>query len=739
MTSGFLCFIIPAMSTLSFIEKNLSDIQIPAELLEGKRHLTPAEISVLEDNLNSSDDGTWSNFYVDDDRIGFDPTLIKGSHFSGFVILGRLWPAYLKYHDLELKTGITNSRVRNVVTGNDNAIANVSYLENYRTGDRVMLFNIQEMSCTNHSKFGNGILKEGEPEKNRITIAVGNENGGREILPFEKMIPADAYIWSRFRADKALLEKLKEMTEKDFSSSLGTFGTVDDEAVIKNTTLIKDAKIGGNAYIKGAFKIKNVTIFSSPDEVSQIGEGVELVNGIVGSGSRIFYQSVAVRFVIGKNCQLKYGARLLNSVLGDNSTVSCCELLNNLIFPFHEQHHNSSFLISTTVLGQSNIAAGATIGSNHNSRSPDGEIIAGRGFWPGLCTNFKHSSRFSSFVLASKGNYQHELDISYPFSLVAPSCDAFSPVTIVPAWWFMYNTFAVVRNKYKFKSRDRRHIKVQNIETDPIAPDTVQEIIFAVDRIITLTSERLESLDRERFEKADSKESLLLQAKDFLHSEPEKVPTLFDPNSQKKYGAQIHKAGRAYKIYRKVLKYFIAESLLEFAEKHSLHEITKETVKDKIKKIPLYTKWRNVGGQIIPEECLSLLVGKIKSGEIDDWDKVHDFYNQCQENYADYKARYSVFIIERMYSKKLEDFSSAQIDNAVKDVVSLAEASYTSSYKSREKDYTDYYRTMVYDSKEELEAVIGKLEDNDFLKTLKADIGPFCRKVEQVFGGLKKQ
>ena len=113
-----------------------------------------------------------------------------------------------------------------------------------------------------------------------------------------------------------------------------------------------------------------------------------MVNGIMGYGSHVFYQAVAVRFVIGRNCQLKYGARLLNSVLGDNSTVSCCELLNNLIFPFHEQHHNSSFLIASTIMGQSNIASAATIGSNHNSRSPDCEMIAGRGFWPGLCSDF---------------------------------------------------------------------------------------------------------------------------------------------------------------------------------------------------------------------------------------------------------------------------------------------------------------------------------------------------------------
>lgn len=212
----------------------------------------------------------------------------------------------------------------------------------------------------------------------------------------------------------------------------------------------------------------------------------------MGEGSHVFYQAVAARFVIEKNCHLKYGTRLINSVLGDNSTVSCCEILNNLIFPFHEQHHNSSFLIATTVMGQSNIAAGATIGSNHNSRSPDGEIIAGRGFWPGLCTDFKHNCRFSSFALVAKGSYQNELNITYPFSLVVPASDEKS-VHIRPAWCFMYDMFAIVRNRYKFQNRDKRVEKVQNIETDPFAPDTIQEIVHSIERIIELTANSLAS------------------------------------------------------------------------------------------------------------------------------------------------------------------------------------------------------------------------------------------------------
>ena len=101
-----------------------------------------------------------------------------------------------------------------------------------------------------------------------------------------------------------------------------------------------------------------------------------MVNGITGYGCRIFYSVVATRFVLGDNCNLKYGARLIHSVLGDNSTISCCEVLNNLIFPAHEQHHNNSFLVAACVKGQSNMAAGATIGSNHNSRTNDNEVVA---------------------------------------------------------------------------------------------------------------------------------------------------------------------------------------------------------------------------------------------------------------------------------------------------------------------------------------------------------------------------
>lgn len=722
------------MSSLTLIPAGKNEKKIAMPLHPNYRQLSDLEIESLERQGNiCTASGSWRNIFVTDK---FDVHLIQKCEFSGFVIIGNLRPANLKYHDLELECGLYNSYIKDCVFGDDCAVRNVAYLENYRISDRVILFNIQEMSCTCHSKFGNGILKEGEPESNRVWIGVGNENDGRAVLPFESMIPADAYLWSHYRDDEKLLQRFVDLTEFGNTKKLDTFGIVENDAVIKNTTLIKDAKIGSFAYIKGAFKLKNMTVLSSESEPSQIGEGVEMVNGILGYASRVFYQAVAVRFIIGRNCQLKYGARVLNTVLGDNSTVSCCELLNNLIFPFHEQHHNSSFLIATTIMGQSNIAAGATVGSNHNSRSPDGEIYAERGFWPGLCSDFKHNCKFAAFTLVSKGSYQHELCISYPFSLVAVEAPD-KPIHIIPAFWFLYNMFAIARNNSKFIKRDKRVVKVQHIETNPLAPDTMQEIVFALDRIIELSSVYLSSVHELPDDCLTSAEKLRQSAKDYLHHHPDSNFTLNDMSAQKKYGAIIYKPVKAYKEYRKVVKYFAANTLMDYCKFCNSEGLSEELIA-RIEKIPLFTEWMNVGGQIIPQRKLDELFAKIKGGSMNSWSDVHAFYDECDAEYCNYKTRYAFYLLEQLYSRPISEFTSEIFMDIINDVTVVSTGMYESSLSSRKKDYTDYFRRMVYRSQAEMTSVLGSAESNDFLKDLKKSTQDFNDRIKVIFSDLCK-
>ena len=380
-------------------EHYLRDEQSPRPS-DGWRHLEADEIEALVKNGNSAD--SWDNVLVAQE---FRPHAIKNCEFYGLVRIGRLEDACLEYHDMQVPVGLTNSRVIACDIGDDVAVHNVRYLAHYIVGSHAVLLNIDEMHTTNHAKFGNGIIKQGENEDVRITLDLINENGGRAVWPFDGLTPGDAYLWAKYRDDDKLMARLGEITQKQFDDRRGFYGTVGDRCVIKNCRIIKDVKFGPCAYVKGANKLKNLTINSDADQPTQIGEGVELVNGIIGRGCHIFYGCKAVRFVLCELSSLKYGARLIHSVLGDNSTISCCEVLNDLIFPAHQQHHNNSFLIAALVKGQSNIAACATLGSNHNSRAPDGEFVAGRGFWPGLCVSIKHFCRFASFVLLAKGDY----------------------------------------------------------------------------------------------------------------------------------------------------------------------------------------------------------------------------------------------------------------------------------------------------------------------------------------------
>ncbi len=123
-------------------ELNISG-EVPKELLDGKRHLTAKEVYVLIQNRNISSDPDWQNVYVSAAPGEFNPEQIVQSEFSGWVVLGAVRPAMLRYHDLELKTGIYRSVLRNVLTQDDCVIHNVSYLSNYRIGNRGMRFNIQ--------------------------------------------------------------------------------------------------------------------------------------------------------------------------------------------------------------------------------------------------------------------------------------------------------------------------------------------------------------------------------------------------------------------------------------------------------------------------------------------------------------------------------------------------------------------------------------------------------------------
>ena len=690
----------------------------------GWRHLRSDEIERLVKNNNSCEN--WDNFLVTDE---FNPRQIKNNKFYGLVRIGEVRDAMLQYHDLRLRVGITNSVITSCDIGNNVAIHDVHYLSHYIIGDNCIIFNIQEMCCTNHAKFGNGIVKDGEPENVRICLDLMNETGCRKVYPFDGMIAADAYLSAKFIDDKPLQAKLSYLTQNRFDSHRGYYGTIGTDCVIKNSAIIKDVKVGDSCYIKGASKLKNVTINSSLEEPSQIGEGVVLVNGIVGYGCHIFYSCIAVRFVLGNNSNLKYGARLIHSFLGDNSTISCCEVLNNLIFPAHEQHHNNSFLVAAVLKGQTNIAAGATMGSNHNSRTNDNEIEAGRGFWPGLCSSVKHSCKFASFTLLSKADYPTEMNIPLPFSLVNNNV-SHNELEVMPAFWWMYNMYALARNAWKYQKRDLRKRKFQHIEFDAYAPDSMEEVIAGRKLLEVWTAKAWLRTQNKNID-GQSEKALREVGKGLLRGDRKEVDNLqvFGENMEKgKRRVRILKVYDAYKSYGDMLVYYAVKNVMKYLQDNP--QATFGTIGGLIHG-RREKAWSNLGGQLMQTSDLDQLRADIRNGKLDSWEAIHNRYDEIWERYTVDKLRHAYQSL--CYLLETETITDDMWRDVLKRAVCIQQYICDQVYVTRKKDYDNVYRKQTYRNSEEMIAAIGPLEENSFIKQVRNETDDFNNKINELY------
>lgn len=686
------------------------------------RNLDAGEVAVLVRNGNTC--ANWNNVLVEDP---FDASLIKNSLFAGLVRIRSTESQYLRFHDFIVPAGISNSRIISCDIGKGCAIHDCAFLSHYILGDSVIMSRIDEMSCTNHAKFGEGILKDGESEDVRVWIDPINEAGGRSVLPFRDMICADAYLWAIYRDDTELMDRLKEITQNQVDSRRGHYGVVGDSCVIKSCQVIKDTWFGPHSYVKGANKLKNLTIKSSEKEQTQIGEGVELVNGIIGYGCHVFYGVKAVRFVLGNNSNLKYGARLIHSILGDNSTISCCEVLNNLVFPGHEQHHNNSFLIATLVMGQSNMAAGATVGSNHNSRGNDGEIIAGRGFWPGLSSTLKHNCRFASYTLLTKGSYPAELHIMFPFSMVLEDHKN-EELHVMPAYYWLYNMYALERNSWKYRTRDKRKTIVQRIETNHLAPDTVQEMIQALALLERWTGKAW-YVSREDSQPLPPPEEFATKGRSLITKTPETVSGLFvrgENMERSKRPVRILKIVESWKAYRSMLLYYGVKTIAEYLSGYGIHY---DYFSAQVPAEVSFT-WINLGGQLVPEGRVDGLRASIRNGLFNSWSEIHEHYETLWNAYPRDRAEHAYAVLRYLTEEQL--ITVERWNSLLDEAAEIRRYIEEQVFITKEKDYRNPYRELTYRNTAERDAVLGRVEDNSFVQIAKKETEEFLAMIEKV-------
>ncbi len=663
------------------------------------RRLTKNEIYSLTTQGNRAD--SWDNIWI---RNSFTPDCIRDCHFYGVNRIGSLQKALLEYGDLRLPIGIYSSTIISCDVSDNSAIHNVAYLAHMRIEERCILFNVDELvTC------GNALLPDEESCEERKWVEIANENGGRRVLPFDGMLPTDAWLWSKYRDDAELMTRFLEMTDRMKNVCPANYGLIAEGSVIRNCHILKNIRVGQSAHIKGVNMLENLIINSSTDRPTQIGEGCELIDGIIGYGCKVFFGVKAMSFVMNDHSVLKYGAKFIHSILGFNSTVAGSEILNSLLFGAHIQHHSTSFLCSSVIKGMCNIAAAANIGSNHNSRAADGEIVAERGFWPGLNVSLKHNSRFAAFCLIAKGAYPAELNIPLPFCLVSNDVHA-DELKIIPGYWFRHNMYSLARNSIKTVLRDERIGDRQRIEYDWLAPDTVDQMLKGR-RFLEELANRSDYVIQGQFPDGQG----LLLAQD---------PDLFADKGVVESGrrsVRILHAGRGWRDYGRMIRFYAVRTLLA-SNQMEAYALSRKTTHPSSQVANAETDsyfsfqgfdsdpWENAGGQLIRKSRLEEIKNRVKAKEISDWNTMHNSYAEEAAAYPDECCKHAV--------QALRECAPSQFspERLIEEALETANFIYDGIIESRKKDYENKFRNMVYDTDQERDAVLGPLEEDEYIK-----------------------
>jgi hypothetical protein len=386
----------------------------------------------------------------------------------------------------------------------------------------------------------------------------------------------------------------------------------------------------------------------------------------------------------------------------------------------HEQHHNNSFLIASMVQGISNMAAACTIGSNHNSRANDGEIRAGRGFWPGLAVTLKHSSVFASYTIITKGDYPAELNIPLPFSLISNNVHK-NRLEVMPAYFWLHNLYALERNSWKARDRDQRVNKIQHIETDYLTPDTVEEIIAALGLLEGWLGEAGFSPD----DMTGVNEAPDMRIIPCRHME------------RSKRNQVIIKPFEAVAAYRQMLHWYAAKTIAAFLDTRPELDYRGLSRLLAFNDAPPRA-WVNIGGQISPGFRVDQLRQEIGEGKYKNWDEIHRAYDVWHEAYPLDKARHAWSVLTLLGMPSQEDGDGASFLKQ-KLVASVETRRWISGqiYQTRLKDYRDPFRKATFRNTAEMEQVLGKPDENPFILLAREEDQHYEEMVARVIARIK--
>ncbi len=420
----------------------------------GYEPLSAAQAKALKAQGNTAED--WKQVWV---GKGFDPKRVSRCHFAGPVLLSAC-AGTVKVEGMEFPTGLAHATLGWCAVGKNVLVRNARLIHRTVIGDGAVLFDVGSVVKGKSDSFGNGL---------ELLIAV--ETGGREVPVFAEMTVEDAWVLSRSRSDKALLDGCAKALAAYLKECSAPFNVICPSARVLHTPRLVDVFLGRSAVVDCAQQVENVTLLSNDEEKTEVSHGAIVKSSILQWGSEVTSEAIVDSSVLTEHSHVERHGKVTHSLLGPNTGVAEGEGTSALLGPFVGFHHQSLLIAALWPEGKGNVGYGANVGSNHTAKAPDQEIWPGEGTFFGLGVNIKFPSdltRSPYTIIASAVNMLPQ-KVEFPFSLIntpAAVIPGVSPAynEIMPGWVLSDNIYMVKRNEGKYQKRNKARRSQFNFE-----------------------------------------------------------------------------------------------------------------------------------------------------------------------------------------------------------------------------------------------------------------------------------
>ena len=640
------------------------------------RPLNNSEKTALQNQGCFSSD--WSKIEVTD---SFSTDFVHQVRFMGTVKLGSLGGTVMTSKGESSTSGLYNCKIENCEIGNDVQLDNVQLVKNYRIMDQVILENVQSISVSASSTFGNG-----------FEIEVLNEGGGRELKIFDRLSAQLAYILVSYRHNPALIDSINRMISdyaEKCSSDTGSIGT---GAEIRNTGTISEVNIGEYASICGAALLENGTIVSNKEAPAFVGENVIAKNFIILSGSKVDGGAMLDKSFVGQSVEIGKQFSSENSVFFANSEAFHGEAVSIFAGPYTVSHHKSSLLIAGMYSFYN--AGSGTNQSNHMYKlGPVHQGILERGSKTGSFAYLLWPCRIGAYSVVM-GKNQASFDTSdFPFSYI----NVDNEKSILTPGMNLF-TVGTKRDTEKWPKRDKRKdpVKLDLINFDFLSPYIVQKVLNSLDVLLEL------------YEKASKKQE-----------------TVFYKGIRIK--RLMLKSTR--KFYETAVNIFLGDQVIKRLEKidgsPGLESIRKAFAPGS-GDIP--EKWLDLSGMIASEKAVQRLLADITSGTANTLEKIVSALEQIHASYEDEVWNWTTRILAERYDVDVKEINADQLLELItrwesetiklnKMILSDAGKEFDNSSKiGFGVDGNEEVRDLDF------EAVRGVLDENKFIKGIRKEM-----------------